>query len=81
MLQLVATKRPDDWHVCQIGRPEVWSCGKTRAEAIGNWVQDHGPRVGLAVDVVEVQRCFDCGLDAAGHRAKIERYGRCYFGG
>jgi hypothetical protein len=25
--------------------------------------------------------CMDCGLGREGHREKVERYGRCYFGG
>lgn len=40
--KLHIARRSDDWH-CQLEhRPEVWSCGKSPAEAIGNWVLDHG---------------------------------------
>lgn len=41
MLKIVITRRNEDYHACLEGRPEIWGCGKTQYEAIGNLIGAH----------------------------------------
>jgi hypothetical protein len=47
---LEVRKRSEDYHVQLEGHPEVWACGKTIDEALGNWLRTHKDR--LKVEVV-----------------------------
>jgi hypothetical protein len=38
---IIVTKRQDDFHASVAGHPEIWECGKTYLEAIGNLVITH----------------------------------------
>jgi predicted RNase H-like HicB family nuclease len=40
-MKIVVTKRSEDYHACLDGHPEIWGCGKTPNEAIGNLISAH----------------------------------------
>jgi hypothetical protein len=47
---IVTTKRPDDWHVCIEGYPEIWECGPSEEYAIGRLIKYRGEYIeGLAL--------------------------------
>lgn len=46
---IVVTRRSCDYHACIEGRPQVWGCGTTWAEAIGSLVYSHPERFGLRI--------------------------------
>ncbi len=39
--KIVVTRRSADYHACIKGHPEIWGCGASIAEAVGNLVQTH----------------------------------------
>lgn len=49
-MKIVVTKRSDDYHACLDGHPEIWGCGKTQYEAIGNLVSAHGDTFKIEVE-------------------------------
>lgn len=40
-MKIVITKRASDYHACLGGDPEIWGCGKTPNEAIGDMFMSH----------------------------------------
>ncbi len=49
-IKIVITKRPDDYHACIEGHPELWGCGNTSKEAIGNLIYYHNEAFNLEID-------------------------------
>lgn len=43
------TKRTDDWHAAAELRPELWGCGQTIAEAIGDMMLSHPEKTGVTI--------------------------------
>ncbi|MDP3785073.1 MAG: hypothetical protein Q8R12_03290 [bacterium] len=41
MKRVVLTKRSEDVHACLEKLPEIWGCGRTSNEAIGNMISAH----------------------------------------
>jgi predicted RNase H-like HicB family nuclease len=37
-VKIVIKRRRDDYHACIEGHPEIWGCGSTYNEAVGNLV-------------------------------------------
>lgn len=50
MMKIVVTKRSDDYHACLDGHPEIWGCGKTPNEAIGNLITAHADTFRIDVE-------------------------------
>lgn len=48
-LTLIFTQRTYDWHVCLRDHPEIWACGRTRAEAVFDWLLVHGSDYGITI--------------------------------
>ena len=42
---IIITRRPHDIHACYKGHPEMWGCGKSVYEAVGNCVSAHTVRL------------------------------------
>lgn len=40
-IKIAVSKRSDDYHACIDGKPELWGCGRTGAEAIGDMIKSH----------------------------------------
>jgi len=49
LLGLTVTKRSDNFHCCKTGCTAEWDCGRTEAEAVGNWLRTHGPDNGIVI--------------------------------
>jgi len=41
MKKIIVTKRNDDFHAHLEGHKEIWACGKTASEAIGDLITSH----------------------------------------
>lgn len=53
MIEIVVTRRADDYHAC-IGNDErLWGCGKNIDEAVGSAIRSHAERAGLVIHVDE----------------------------
>ncbi len=50
MSTIVVDKRPDDYIAYLDGRKEVWGCGASAYEAIGNLVNGHAHIFGVTMD-------------------------------
>ena len=46
-LEIVLTKRTDDYHACIRGHHEIWGCGENYNEAIGDLVRSHKREFGI----------------------------------
>lgn len=49
-MKIVVTKRSDDYHACLDGHPEIWGCGETAEEAIGDLIKAHVDTFGITVE-------------------------------
>jgi hypothetical protein len=49
-MKIVITKRGDDYHACLEGHPEIWGCGKTQNEAIGDLISSHKDTLKIEVE-------------------------------
>ncbi len=49
-IKLKLTKRSNDWHCAIENDATIWDCGKTRQEAIGNWILTHGKDYGIEIE-------------------------------
>ena len=49
-MKIIVTKRHSDIHVCPEGRPDIWACGKTLDEALGNLVRSHSEHFDLEIE-------------------------------
>ncbi len=49
-VEIVVTKRIDDYHACISGHPEIWGCGKDERQAIGNLVMAHESEFNIKVN-------------------------------
>ena len=46
-MKIVVTRRTADVHACIEGEPEIWDCGRTFSEALGELVRTHPQRFGV----------------------------------
>jgi hypothetical protein len=44
------TKRSDDYHACLEKHPEIWGCGKTIPQAIGDLIYSHRDKFKLVIE-------------------------------
>jgi len=49
-LEIVVTKRTDDYHACIRDHPEIWGCGKDYNEAIGDLIRSHKGEFGIQIE-------------------------------
>mgnify|MGYP000859572758 CR=1 FL=1 len=49
-MKIVVTKRSHDYHACLDGHPEIWGCGETSEEAIGDLIKAHVDTFGIIVE-------------------------------
>lgn len=47
--KLTVTRQGDGYRVQLDGRPDVWGCGLTVDEALGDWLRTHGSRLGVEI--------------------------------
>lgn len=47
---IVITERASDLHACIRGHPELWGCGRTYAEAIGNVINSHREEFNIKIE-------------------------------
>lgn len=48
-MNIVVTKRSDDFHAALKDNPAVWGCGKTIDAAIGDLIRSHQHRLGITI--------------------------------
>ena len=51
-MKIIVTKRPDDYHACIEGHPELWDCGKSQQSAIGNLAWTHKEQFNLEIEFI-----------------------------
>lgn len=39
-MTIILTERANDWHAHLEGRPDIWGCGRTRNEALGDLMSE-----------------------------------------
>lgn len=49
MTNIIISVRSGDYHVMLEGHPEIWGCGKTVDEALGNWLRAHHSDFGFVL--------------------------------
>lgn len=50
-MKIKVTQRSHDFHACIDGKPEMWECGLTEEEAIGNLVKSHHKHFNIELDL------------------------------
>lgn len=69
-IEIVVTKRTDDYHACIKGHPEIWGCGKDYDDAIGDLVRSHSYDFGIKIRYYDREKksgfyvvvCSNCGF-------------------
>lgn len=46
---ITITKRTSDYHACLENHPEIWGCGRTEYEAVGNAIMNHPGKFNLKI--------------------------------
>ncbi|HRZ29353.1 MAG TPA: hypothetical protein P5052_00950 [Candidatus Paceibacterota bacterium] len=41
MKNIKVTKRGNDYHACLVEQPDIWGCGRSIDEAIGDLIRNH----------------------------------------
>ena len=54
-IDIVMTKRTDDFHACIRNHPELWGCGRTHSEAIGNLISAHKEHFGIKIHIMLIE--------------------------
>ncbi len=49
-MKITITKRGEDYHACLEGQPQIWGCGKTSDEAVGNLIRAHTDTFNITVE-------------------------------
>lgn len=49
-MKIIITKRSDDLHACLDGHPEIWGCGKTSAQALGDMINAHQKTFNIEIE-------------------------------
>lgn len=49
-IEIVVTKRSEDFHACIKGQPGYWDCGRSPSEAIGNLIRTHPEQFNVTIN-------------------------------
>jgi predicted RNase H-like HicB family nuclease len=52
-MKIIVTTRSNDYHAAIDGQSEIWGCGKTPREAVGNLVEAHKENFGV-IEIVSI---------------------------
>jgi len=69
-IEIVVTKRTDDYHACIRGHPKIWGCGKDYDDAIGDLVRSHKEEFDIKISYCDQEKrygfyvvvCSNCGF-------------------